>query len=138
MLVLDRSLFRRSVSRRMLRHDGGVLLPPFLFHLFELRLADHVLDPGTEMVAHPAHFPDPTSGSAQSERKIFRADRDHRDDHDQQKLGRADVEHWLALDLRAQALPPSRSAGDGTGAGAETFSLAAGAAGACGWAGIWG
>ena len=74
-------------------HDGLVLLTPLLLHFLKLRLADHGLDPRTEMAGNAPHLRHPAANSAQRHRQILGTDDNDRDNGDHQHLVETDVEH---------------------------------------------
>jgi hypothetical protein len=64
-----------------------------LLHLLQFGLADHGFDACAEMAGNAPDLRDPAARRAQRQRQVLRPDDHDRDDHDQQQLGRADIEH---------------------------------------------
>src|SRR5947209_1641032 len=74
-------------------HDTLIFLAPALLHLFELGLANHVLDARREMPRHSADPADPIADRPHDPRQFLRANEDEREDRDDRELRGIKPEH---------------------------------------------
>ena len=77
----------------MLAHDPLIVGPPLLFHLLELGLTHHRVEPGTEMLGHAARLADEIADRPHHAWEVLRADDHEGHDRDDQYLAGIDTEH---------------------------------------------
>ena len=115
--MFDDWLKLTSARRTPGSRDG---LLPWEKLLFQLGLAHHRIEPGTEMACHSARFPHPFPDKAHRLGEVLGADHHQGHHHDEQQLGGRNVKHELKL-------PPQADDGQSLSCSAVGVGIASGA-----------